>query len=51
MCTLCRNTCSPIQNNNQPVGQVIQIKYVGIHLERNLTWKSHTEAKCQQIRL
>lgn len=43
--TLRRDTCPPITINNNPVPQAESTKYLGMHLDRRLTWRSHIEAK------
>lgn len=49
--TLRKETCSPILINNQMVPQQFWTKYLGIHLDRRLTWKSHIDAKLTQMKL
>lgn len=43
--TLNRGTCPPIQLNGTTVPQKTEYKYLGIHLDRRLTWKKHIETK------
>src|SRR6476661_4848468 len=49
--TLRRESCPPIKINNQIIPQNSHVKYLGIHLDRRLTWKSHIEAKLTQMKL
>ena len=41
----------PIKINNQIIPQNSHVKYLGIHLDRRLTWKSHIEATLTQMKL
>lgn len=41
----------PIQINNHFIPQHTNVKYLGIHLDRRLTWKFHIDAKLTQIKL
>lgn len=49
--TLRRETCPPVQINNQNIPQHTNVKYLGIHFDRRLTWKIHIDAKLTQIKL
>ena len=49
--TLRRQSCSPIRINNHNIPQHTHVKYLGIHLDRRLTWKYHIDAKVTQINL
>lgn len=49
--TLRKETCVSILINNQIVPQHSEVKYLGVHLDRRLTWKYHVEAKITQIKL
>lgn len=49
--TLRRETCPQIRINNQLVPQHTSVKYLGLHLDRRLTWKSHIDAKLTQTKL
>jgi hypothetical protein len=46
--TLNKNTCSPIQLNNKEIPQAESTKYLGIHIDRRLTWKNpHGKKGCR----
>lgn len=49
--TLKRGTCPPVLLNNQVVPQTEDVKYLGMHLDRRLTWKNHIKAKRKQLGL
>lgn len=49
--TLRRETCAHITINSQMIPQQTNVKYLGIHLDRRLTWKCHIEAKLIQMKL
>lgn len=49
--TLCRSSCPPVQINSKPIPQASETKYLGIHLDRRLTWAKHISAKVTQIKL
>ena len=49
--TLRRQTCPPVQTNMLNIPQHLNVKYLGIHLDRRLTWKTHIDAKITQIKL
>jgi hypothetical protein len=38
-------TCPPAYLNNKQLPQTNDVKYLGIHLDRKLTWRKHTSAK------
>jgi hypothetical protein len=40
-----RETCPPVHINNIQLHQVEEIKYLGLHLDRRLTWCNHIFAK------
>jgi hypothetical protein len=48
--TLKRNTCPPVQLNNQ-LTQTDEVKYLGIYLDRRLTWRKHITTKRKQLDL
>jgi hypothetical protein len=43
--TLKKNTCPPVQLNNKQLTQPDDVKYLGIHLDRKLTWRKHISTK------
>ena len=51
--TLKHETCPPITLNSQSIPQSEEAKYLGIHLDKRLTWKTHifTKRKALGIRL
>jgi len=42
--TLKKSTCHPVHLNNK-LTQTDDVKYLGIHLDRKLTWRKHTSTK------
>lgn len=49
--TLRRGNCPPIKINGVTVPEHSSVKYLGIHLDRRLTWAHHIAAKITQIKL
>ena len=49
--TLKRKTCPPVQLNDKQLTQTDDVKYLGIHLDRKLTWRKHITAKRKQLDL
>jgi len=49
--TLNKMTCPPVKLNNEYLPQADEIKYLGIHLERRLTWRKHITTKRKQFDL
>lgn len=47
--TLRRETCTPVFFNNKQIPQTDSSKYLGIHLDRRLTWRSHIWMKRKQL--
>jgi hypothetical protein len=47
--TLNSNSCPPVSLNNVIVPQVQEVKYLGMFLDRRLTWQSHIWHKRQQL--
>ena len=43
--TLKRETCPPIRVFNKPIPQASDAKYLGMHLDRRLTWNKHINTK------
>jgi hypothetical protein len=46
-----RETCPPVHINNVQIPQENHAKYLGLHLNRRLTWHTHIFAKCKQLGL
>lgn len=46
-----RVNCPPVTLNSQTVPQTDEVKYLGIHLDRRLTWKKHIKTKRTQLGL
>ena len=46
-----KNTCQPIQINNTQIPQAKSVKYLGMHLDRRMTWKKHITTKRQQLNI
>jgi hypothetical protein len=49
--TLKRKACPPVQPDNKQLTQTEEIKYLGIHLDRKLTWRKQISAKRKQLDL
>ena len=49
--TLRKGDCPPVFFNNIKLPHESKAVYLGIHLDRRLTWRSHIEAKRTQIKL
>lgn len=49
--TLNKLTCPSVKLNNKILPQHREVKYLGLHLDRRLTWKKHVETKRQQMKL
>jgi hypothetical protein len=47
--TTLRNTCPPVSLNNRQIKQREDVKYLGMHLDRRITWKKHICAKRKQL--
>ncbi|XP_055615174.1 RNA-directed DNA polymerase from mobile element jockey isoform X1 [Toxorhynchites rutilus septentrionalis] len=47
--TLNKNTCPQIKFNRSAVPQSNEIKYLGVHLDRRLTWKKYIKGVSHQI--
>ena len=43
--TLRRKPCPPVTFNNAPIPTPAQVRYLGLHLDRRLTWNPHTRLK------
>jgi hypothetical protein len=49
--TLRRATCPPVHLNDVQLPQSDDVKYLGLHLDRRLTWRRHIFAKRKQLGL
>jgi len=49
--TLNKMTCPPVKLNNKHLSQADEVKYLGIHLDRRLTWRKHITTKRKQLDL
>lgn len=49
--TMRRETCTPVKINNCELPQSDDAKYLGIHLDRKLTWRKHIFTKRKQLGL
>lgn len=44
-----RETCPPVTLNNTQIPQKDTVKYLGVHLDRKLLWKTHIQKKIKQL--
>lgn len=44
-----KGNCSPVYLNNQQIPVADEVKYLGIHLDRRLTWRKHIFTKRKQL--
>lgn len=49
--SLRKKECRTISLNNHPIPQATSVKYLGIHLDKKLTWKTHINKKQEQIKI
>lgn len=49
--TLNKQTCPPLVLNNICIPQADEVTYLGVHLDRRLTWRKHIEAKSKHLKL
>jgi hypothetical protein len=49
--TTCRVTCPPVHICNEQLPQAEEVKYLGLHLDRRLTWHKHIFAKRKNLRI
>jgi hypothetical protein len=47
--TMRRGTCPPVHVNNVQLPQTDEVKYLGLHLDRRLTWHKHIFIKQKQL--
>jgi hypothetical protein len=47
--TMRRGTCSLVHINNIQLPQTEEVKYLGLHLDRTLTWRKHIFTKRKQL--
>jgi len=47
--TLNKMTCPPVKLYNEYLPQADEVKYLGIHLDRRLTWRKHITTKRKQL--
>lgn len=49
--TLKHGTCPPVTFNDTPLPQVDDVKYLGMHLDKRLTWGKHIKTKRKHLTL
>lgn len=49
--TMKKDTCPPVTLNNHQLPQAEEAKYLGMHLDRRLTWRKHIFTKRKQLGL
>ena len=49
--TLCKMTCPKILLNDKTIPQHDRVKYLGMHLDRRITWQEHIWTKRKQLNL
>jgi hypothetical protein len=49
--TLNKMTCPPVKLNNEYLPQADEVRYLGKHLDRRLTWRKHITTKRKQLDL
>jgi hypothetical protein len=49
--SLNKNTCPPVKINNTYLPQADEVKYLGIRLDRRLTWRKHIISERKQLDL
>ena len=47
--TLCRSTCPPVTLNLVPLPVADSVKYLGLYIDKKLTWNPHTRLKRQEL--
>lgn len=46
-----RGNCPPVRLNNEEIPVTDSVKYLGMHIDRRLTWKKHITTKRKQLNL
>jgi hypothetical protein len=46
-----RAVCPQVSINNIPIPTKQEVKYLGLHLDERLTWRTHINAKRRQLEL
>jgi hypothetical protein len=46
-----RTICPQVSINNFPIAIKQEVKYLGLHLDKNLSWQTHIKAKRRQLEL
>ena len=49
--TLRKETCPKLKINNITIPSQTHVKYLGIHLDRRLTWTQHIDSKTTQLKI
>jgi hypothetical protein len=49
--TLCNRTCPTVPMGNVDLSQKSEMKYLGMHFDRSLTWAKHNKTNRQQLTL
>jgi hypothetical protein len=44
-----RTICPQVSINNSPIPIKQEVKYLGLHLDKKLTWQTHIKAKRRQL--
>jgi hypothetical protein len=47
--SLRKGNCDPVRMNDQCLPQVDEVRYLGLHLDRRLTWRRHIVVKRKQL--
>ena len=47
--TLRKNDCPAVYINSTPIPTSNSVKYLGLHIDRRLTWKTHIKSKQKQL--
>jgi hypothetical protein len=46
-----RTICRQVSINNFPIPMKQEVKYLGLHLDKRITWQTHIKAKRRQLEL